>query len=35
MPIDFKGRVAMVTGAGGGPGKQHALALARAGFMQA
>ena len=29
--IDFKGRVAIVTGAGGGLGKQHALALARCG----
>ena len=29
--IDFKGRVAIVTGAGGGLGKQHALALARRG----
>ncbi len=28
MSIDFKGRVAIVTGAGGGLGKQHALALA-------
>jgi len=31
MSIDFKGRVAIVTGAGGGLGKQHALALARSG----
>ncbi|MCW5649551.1 MAG: SDR family NAD(P)-dependent oxidoreductase [Ramlibacter sp.] len=31
MSIDFKGRVAIVTGAGGGLGKQHALALARRG----
>ena len=31
MAIDFKGRVAIVTGAGGGLGKQHALALARRG----
>ncbi|MFO1245818.1 MAG: SDR family NAD(P)-dependent oxidoreductase [Ramlibacter sp.] len=31
MGIDFKGRVAIVTGAGGGLGKQHALALARRG----
>ncbi len=30
-PIDFTGRVAIVTGAGGGLGKQHALALARRG----
>ncbi|MFM8609511.1 MAG: SDR family NAD(P)-dependent oxidoreductase [Burkholderiaceae bacterium] len=29
--IDFTGRVAIVTGAGGGLGKQHALALARRG----
>ncbi len=29
--IDFKGRVAIVTGAGGGLGKQHALALAKRG----
>ena len=28
MSIDFKGRVAIVTGAGGGLGCQHALALA-------
>ncbi|WP_342618242.1 SDR family NAD(P)-dependent oxidoreductase [Rhodoferax sp. GW822-FHT02A01] len=31
MAIDFKGRVAIVTGAGGGLGRQHALALARRG----
>ncbi len=31
MTIDFKGRVAIVTGAGGGLGRQHALALARRG----
>ena len=31
MVIDFKGRVAIVTGAGGGLGRQHALALARRG----
>jgi NAD(P)-dependent dehydrogenase (short-subunit alcohol dehydrogenase family) len=31
MSIDFKGRVAIVTGAGGGLGRQHALALATRG----
>lgn len=31
MGIDFKGQVAIVTGAGGGLGKQHALALAARG----
>lgn len=31
MSIDFTGRVAIVTGAGGGLGKQHALALAKRG----
>ncbi len=31
MNMDFKGRVAIVTGAGGGLGRQHALALARRG----
>ena len=31
MGIDFKGRVAIVSGAGGGLGKQHALALAARG----
>jgi NAD(P)-dependent dehydrogenase (short-subunit alcohol dehydrogenase family) len=31
MPLDFSGRVAIVTGAGGGLGRQHALALAARG----
>ena len=31
MSMDFKGRVAIVTGAGGGLGRQHALALAKRG----
>lgn len=31
MSIEFNGRVAIVTGAGGGSGKQHALALAARG----
>ena len=31
MAMDFKGRVAIVTGAGGGLGAQHALALAERG----
>src|SRR5687767_15484958 len=31
MSIDFKGKVAIVTGAGGGLGRTHALELARRG----
>ncbi|HEY2734185.1 MAG TPA: SDR family NAD(P)-dependent oxidoreductase, partial [Polyangiales bacterium] len=31
MSLDFKGKVAIVTGAGGGLGKQHALELAKRG----
>src|SRR3954468_3354409 len=31
MGLDFSGRVAIVTGAGGGLGRQHALALAARG----
>jgi len=31
MTIDFSGRVAIVTGAGGGLGREHALALAARG----
>lgn len=33
MSVDFKGRVAIVTGAGGGLGRLHALALAARGAM--
>ena len=31
MTIEFKGRVAIITGAGGGLGRQHAIALAARG----
>ena len=31
MSIDFKGKVAIVTGAGGGLGRTHALELAKRG----
>ena len=31
MKINFEGQVAIVTGAGGGLGKQHALELGRRG----
>ena len=31
MKLDFSGRVALITGAGGGLGRQHALALAQRG----
>ena len=31
MAMDFSGRVAIVTGAGGGLGREHALALAARG----
>ena len=31
MSLDFKGRVAIVTGAGGGLGREYALALAARG----
>ena len=31
MSLDFSGRVAIVTGAGGGLGREHALALAKRG----
>ncbi len=33
LNLDFKGRVAIVTGAGGGLGRQHALALAARGAI--
>ena len=31
MSLDFEGKVAIVTGSGGGIGKEHALELARRG----
>ena len=35
MNLDFKGRVALVTGAGGGLGREHALGTGRAGRQSA